>query len=124
MEVRPIPQYRASEAWRPIECLRCGTCCRRHQPRLSTKEIQALAKGLGISVDDFISRYVQVTTVGYLLRQTEKGCVFLTYEEDKARASCRIYSFRPEACRNWAPSLSRRECQEGLERLKTKEAKK
>ena len=107
----------------PIECFRCGYCCKGYHPQLSHEEVAHMAGHLGISPDQFISRYVQVTTIGYLLRQDEHGCVFLDWEKvyheqgrrDGAhRACCTIHSFRPEACRNWQAGLSRRECQAGL----------
>jgi len=104
----------------PIECFRCGICCMRHQPRLTAEEVAIMAEQLGLSTDDFLSKYVVITIVGYLLRQTKKGCVFLIWEEEEGRATCSIHPSRPEACRNWVPSLSRPECREGLARLKTK----
>ena len=104
-----------------IECFRCGICCTRYQPPLTHEESKTIAKGLGISTEDFLARYAQLTNAGYLLRQSEKGCIFLSWEEDGARASCSIYPFRPEACRHWIASLSRPECREGLTRLKIKD---
>ena len=101
-----------------IECFRCGICCTRYQPPLTHEESETIAKGLGISTENFLARYAQLTNVGYLVRQLEKGCVFLTWKKEEARASCSIYPFRPEACRNWAASLSRSECREGLAKLK------
>jgi len=112
--------YRIGETLPPIECFRCGICCTRFQPRLTVGEVKRLAKRLALTTDDFISRYVEVTKVGYLLRQTKQGCVFLVWEEGETRASCRIYPFRPAACRDWVLSLSRPECREGLGRLKTR----
>ncbi len=79
-----------------------------------------VAGGLGMSGEDFLARYGQMTYVGHLLRQSAGRCVFLVPEEGGDRAGCGIYPFRPEACRNWVASLSRRECQEGLTRLKAK----
>ncbi len=104
----------------PIECFRCGVCCVRYQPPLLPEEIETIAAGLGMPAKDFLDKYAQLTYVGYLLSRSEGRCVFLVYEEGGDKASCRIHSFRPKACRNWVPSLSRRECQEGLTRLKTK----
>jgi len=114
-------EYRVGEALPAIECFRCGICCTRYQPPLTPEEVETLAKELGLSPSDFLSKYVQIMVTGYLLRQTEKGCVFLKWEEGEANANCSIYPFRPEACRNWMPSLSRRECQEGLKKLKAKD---
>ncbi|MFC1903161.1 YkgJ family cysteine cluster protein [Chloroflexota bacterium] len=107
------------EAQTLVKCLRCGVCCTRYQPRLTAAEVKRTARGLRLSVDDFLSIFVQVTVVGYLLRQSEEGCVFLTWEENKPRATCSIYPFRPDSCRDWIPSLSHHECREGLLRLKT-----
>ena len=114
-------EYHIGKVWLPMECLRCGICCTRYQPPLTPEEVETIAKGLGLSPGDFLSKYVQITVAGYLLRQTEKGCVFLKWEEGEATANCDIYPFRPDACRNWVASLSRRECQEGLKRLKAED---
>lgn len=105
----------------PIECFRCGICCVRYQANLTDKDIQVLAENLGLSRDDLISKYVQTTVVGYLLRHEKHGCVFLKWENGEARASCAVHSFRPECCRAWAAGLSRPECKEGLARLKSKD---
>jgi Fe-S-cluster containining protein len=96
---------RLDEAPLPIECFRCGICCTCYQPLLGDEEIETIARQLGLSAGAFLAKYAQLTVIGYLLRQTEKGCVFLS----RTRASCHIHPFRPEVCRNWAPSLSRRE---------------
>lgn len=118
-----------------IECFRCGICCIGYHPQLSVEEVEHMAGHLSIRPDEFISRYVQVTQVGYLLRQTGYGCVFLNWEKacpERSRracpeqsrracprAFCGIHRFRPDACRNWVPSLLRRECLEGLAKLQT-----
>ncbi len=111
-------EYPVGENRPPIECFRCGVCCMRYQPPLMSEDIERVATGLEMSTEDFLSRYAQMTHVGYLLRHSEGRCVYLVLEEGGDRASCSIYQFRPEACRNWVASLSRRECQEGLTRLK------
>ncbi len=98
-----------------IECFRCGICCMRYQPRLSIKEMKTIASKLGLSLKEFSAKYIQKTKVGYLIRHSEKGCLFLKWEGE--RASCAIYPFRPEACRNWQAGLFRPECREGLRKL-------
>ncbi len=105
----------------PIPCFRCGICCTCYQPSLLPEDIDNIARTLGISVSTCISRYALKvpTEEGYLMRQTEKGCVFLAREEGE-KARCIIYRARPKACREWQPSLSRPACLEGLARLKSK----
>jgi len=105
----------------PIPCFRCGICCTRYQPPLSPEDMDNIASALGISRAKFISRYaVKVPTKeGYLLRRTEKGCIFLAWDED-GRAACTIHPSRPKACREWTPSLSKPECLEGLAKLKAR----
>ncbi len=113
-------EHHIGKASPPVECFHCGVCCVRYQPQLTTEESETIARGLKMSTENFLARYAQFTNVGYLLRHSERGCVFLSWEKDDSRAICTIYPFRPEACRNWVASLSRPECQEGLVRLKNK----
>ncbi|MBA7687123.1 hypothetical protein ES703_95583 [subsurface metagenome] len=110
-------EYSVGEEKPSIECFRCGICCIGYNPQMSVEEVELMAGQLSMSADEFINRYIDITRVGYLLRQTENGCVFLTWEEGTAESSCSIYSIRPTACRNWVPSLSRRGCREGLVKL-------
>lgn len=110
-------EYSFGEEWSPIECFRCGICCIGYHPKVTVEEVEFIAEGLSVSTDEFISRYVTVTKVGYLLSQTENGCVFLNWEKGTSKVSCNIYHFRPTACRNLVPSLSRPECREGLVKL-------
>ena len=52
-----------------------------------------------------------------ILGSSKNGCVFLSWEEH-GKAICTIHNIRPKACRDWIASLSRPECQEGLNKLK------
>jgi Fe-S-cluster containining protein len=104
----------------PIPCFRCGICCTRYQPPLTPEDTDNIASALGMSRPKFISRYAVKVAIkeGYLLRRTEKGCVFLAWDAD-GKARCTIYPARPKACREWTPSLAKPECREGLARLKS-----
>jgi Fe-S-cluster containining protein len=105
----------------PIPCFRCGLCCILYQPPLHPEDIETIASALRMSTVEFISRYVErvPTREGYLLRGTERGCIFLTWDE-KGKACCTIYPFRPKVCREWTPTLSKPECLEGLAKLKSR----
>jgi Fe-S-cluster containining protein len=104
----------------PIPCFRCGICCTCYQPPLTTKDIDNIASALGISRAKCISKYAVKVPIkeGYLLKRTEKGCVFLAWDAD-GKARCTIYPSRPKACREWTSSLAKPECVEGLAKLKS-----
>lgn len=104
----------------PIPCFRCGICCTYYQAPLTPEDIDNLASALGISRPKCISRYALKVPIreGYLLKKTEKGCLFLAWDAD-GKARCTIYPSRPRACREWTPSLSKPECLEGLAKLKS-----
>ena len=113
--IRPDPPVREST----IACFRCGVCCTRYQPPVTLAEVKTIATALGISLDAFLDRYIDDSWPGseyYLLDTYDEACVFLEYDEESKVASCRIHPVRPQACRKWAASLSRKECQEGLVR--------
>ena len=105
----------------PLPCFRCGICCTCYQAPLTPEDIGNIASALGISSSKCISRYALKVPIkeGYLLKRTEKGCVFLAWDAD-GKARCTIHPSRPKACREWTPGLSRPECLEGLAKLKSR----
>ena len=104
----------------PVECFCCGYCCVGYNPLVNDEEIGVMAEYLGISVREFKRRYIDETLIGYLIRQTREGCVFLEPDEVSGKAYCSIHPARPEVCRTWRPSLWRRECLTGLTQLENK----
>ena len=102
-----------------IPCFRCGVCCTRYQPPVSLTEARAIAGVLSISLADFLDRYIDDSWPGseyYLIDAYDNACVFLKRSAGSKVASCRIHPVRPQACREWVPGLSRKECQQGLTR--------
>ncbi len=77
-------------------CTKCGLCCRREgYVWVDRRRIRAIARALGLSVEEFGRRYLR--RVGSRYSLTEKGeheCVFW---DD----GCRIYPVRPEQCRTF-----------------------
>ena len=117
---RAIEEDRAT--LRPeIPCFRCGVCCVRWQPLLSPAEQRRLAQDIGVSLATFKRKYTRAYPIrrGWrqLITADHGGCVFLVYEG--GRAGCSIHAVRPTVCRDWAPSLEKKECLTGLQTLAT-----
>lgn len=76
-----------------IECFRCGVCCRRYRPRVSSEEIARISKELGLSVADFRARYVRsmAGSGDQVLDGEEDNCPFLSWDPMAGRAECRIH---------------------------------
>lgn len=100
-----------------IPCFRCGVCCRRWQPLIGPAEAERLARYLGLAVEPFLARYARPYPLDeqHQLLARDGGCIFLRFEG--GRASCAVHEARPQACRDWDASLSRRECLDGLRAL-------
>lgn len=98
-----------------IPCFQCGICCVRWQPLMDSEETKRIAEELGISVRAFRRKYTRPYPPrpgSSIMKADEKGCVFLRYSGDKAL--CSIHEFKPEACLDWAASLAKKECQDGI----------
>jgi Fe-S-cluster containining protein len=113
-------EHKVGDGLPQIECFRCGICCVRYRPKVTEKEMRRIARKLDMSIEAFTSTYVRAVPIkeAYILQSSADTCPFLRWYDKDAKAICSIYDFRPKACRNWAPSLSRPECREGLAKLK------
>ncbi|GAB4547151.1 MAG: YkgJ family cysteine cluster protein [Phycisphaerales bacterium] len=94
-----------------FECTACGACCTGPPGYVSYTEAEAraLARRLGLSVDEFEAAYTHETPMGRSIREveTEHGydCVFLDRESVPGKAVCSVYEDRPLQCRTfpWWP---------------------
>jgi Fe-S-cluster containining protein len=118
--MQDVTEHKVGDGLCEIECFRCGVCCARYRPKVTSKEMKRIARKLSMSIDAFSSTYVRAVPIkeAYILQNSADTCPFLRWDEKGAEATCSIHACRPEACRNWAPSLSRPECREGLAKLK------
>ena len=101
-----------------IECFRCGLCCKRYQPPVTVDEAETIAAELGITLDDFLDRYVDDRWFEpgvFLLDTDNDACVFLETAAGGGPVLCRIHQLRPQVCRDWQPGLDKKECLEALE---------
>jgi len=83
-----------------FECTQCGNCCTGAPGYVwvNKEEIEALAKRLGLTVDDFEGQYVRRVGVRKSLIEYENGdCVFF----DGQARRCTVYEDRPRQCRTW-----------------------
>ncbi|HUA19176.1 MAG TPA: YkgJ family cysteine cluster protein [Bryobacteraceae bacterium] len=84
-----------------IDCTACANCCRVPEVGITERDIEKLAKFLGMTRHEFLRDYTQRDENGALiLKRTEAGCVFL---EDNL---CTVYEARPQNCANF-PHLVR-----------------
>lgn len=100
-----------------LNCLCCGTCCRKYQPRLTAGEVRLISAKLGISIEAFIKDYTDHRwpgTESYLLIHKNEACVFLQNDSVRSVSLCSIHAFKPACCWDWACGFEKPECQQGL----------
>ena len=84
-----------------IDCRQCAECCRVTEVQLAERDMEALARHLGISKASFIENYTALDQDGVaILKRTAAGCVFLNGNE------CTVYEARPGNCERF-PHLLR-----------------
>ena len=92
----------AEEVHEAIDCRQCAECCRVPDVQIVERDVEHLAKYLGISEKKFIAEYTGTGEEGerILKRTKEKGCVFLDGND------CTVYDARPGNCERF-PHLLR-----------------
>jgi uncharacterized protein len=86
----------AQEVEDAIDCTTCANCCRVATTRLGPRDVDRLAKFLGVTKDQFLVRYtVEAEDEGVILKRTGEGCIFL------AGNLCSVYEARPETCQHF-----------------------
>ncbi|MEM9352352.1 MAG: YkgJ family cysteine cluster protein [Planctomycetota bacterium] len=99
-----MPIASADEPWYHeglrFTCTGCGDCCTGAPGYVwvNQAEIDAMATRLGISPNDFESRFVRRVGIRRSLKEhANYDCVFLDPETRK----CGVYEQRPRQCRTW-----------------------
>jgi len=78
-----------------IDCLECANCCRSLGPRITDRDMERMAKALGIKSADLMSQYLRLDEDGdYVFK--DMPCPFLAGDN-----YCLIYEHRPKACREY-----------------------
>jgi hypothetical protein len=87
----------ARRVWAGIDCTACANCCRQTNPSFGDKEVDRLARRLGLKRREFIGKYLErAITDGKNRLQTRAGpCPFLKDNR------CGVYEDRPADCRRY-----------------------
>jgi Fe-S-cluster containining protein len=84
-----------------IDCRQCANCCRVTEVGITPRDVEKLAKFLGVTEEELLRDSTQRDEEGALiLKRSEAGCVFL---KDNL---CTVYDARPQNCANF-PHLVR-----------------
>ncbi len=80
------------EAFKKIDCLSCGNCCKNYSPRFKTPDIKRISKHLQMRESVFIETYLRLDEDGdYVVKSAP--CPFLGSDN-----FCGIYEVRPSDC--------------------------
>ncbi len=83
------------EVFAQTNCLNCANCCKTTGPLFTQRDMDRIAKHLGIKTGEFIQRYLYMDEDGdFVLKQVP--CEFLGADN-----MCSIYEVRPQACRQY-----------------------
>ena len=84
-----------------IDCTECANCCRVATVKIIERDVEKLAKRLGVSPAQFVAEYtIEDPEEGRILKRNEGGCVFLEGN------LCSVYDVRPHTCVTF-PHLTR-----------------
>ncbi len=81
------------QAYKSIDCLDCGNCCRTSVTDFTLQDINRASKYLGVSKKSFIKNYLIEDLDGKYIT-ISSPCPFLNLENNK----CNIYDARPFVC--------------------------
>ncbi|MEI7836737.1 MAG: YkgJ family cysteine cluster protein [Planctomycetota bacterium] len=90
----------ARKVWARFDCADCGNCCKETHPGVTEADAQRLARGLGLSVEEFRDRYLSLVADPDDLADTpwemdRLPCPFLKDNR------CVAYEHRPAECRHY-----------------------
>jgi Fe-S-cluster containining protein len=91
----------AEEVTAAIDCRQCAECCRVPEVQLAERDVEHMARFLGIAPKKFVAEYTAVDEDGaMILRKQDGACVFLEGND------CTVYEARPGNCERF-PHLLR-----------------
>lgn len=96
------------EVFAETDCLTCANCCKTTSPIFYSSDIERIAKHLRMRPGEFTEKYLRIDEDNdFVLRSAP--CPFLDKDNH-----CRVYEFRPRACREY-PHTDRKKMTQLLE---------
>ena len=96
-------RHLAEEIEGNIDCRSCANCCKVAETNQSKRDMERLAKHLGMPVKQFVDEYTTMSVQDedeIILRRNDAGCIFLDGND------CTVYEARPDTCQDF-PHLVR-----------------
>ncbi|MCU0441257.1 MAG: YkgJ family cysteine cluster protein [Bacteroidia bacterium] len=90
------------EAFERIDCLTCANCCKTTGPLFKQKDIERLANHLKMRPAQFVETYLHIDEDNDYVLNT-LPCPFLGADN-----YCSVYEYRPNACREYPHTNSRK----------------
>ena len=87
------------KAFKKIDCLTCGNCCKTMTPTWTPADIKRVSSSLKMTTDDFKTKWLYKDEEGDWLN-TSLPCQFLNKDN-----TCKVYEIRPRDCRGF-PHIS------------------
>jgi uncharacterized protein len=85
-----------------MDCTACANCCRVATVKITERDVEKLARAMGLARAAFVAQYTSEEEEGLILRRGPDGCVFLSGN------LCTVYEDRPRTCADF-PHLVRGE---------------
>lgn len=83
----------AQEIEDQVDCRACANCCRVATTTITDRDVDKLARFLGMGRQQFLRDYTtESEEEGLILKRTEAGCIFLSGND------CSVYEARPRTC--------------------------
>ncbi len=98
-DIANFAEVAEKKAWKKIDCLDCGNCCKKMTPTFLPDDITRISKHLGMTAAAFKKKWIKREeaepdgTPGDFVNKTQP-CQFLNLEDNK----CSIYEVRPADC--------------------------
>jgi len=83
------------KAYKTINCLDCGNCCKQLRPPFTPTDVERIAKLLSVPPSDFTEQYLEdVKSMDFKIM----ACNPCTFLDGRA---CRIYDIKPDSCSDY-----------------------